>query len=104
MASTEPSLETRLSLLTAFAADLRALGPANFLYADGDAMFAHGHRRMRITSKRADPPGQRMRERLCARADPVPDDRGGASIAQETRSVVWIASVPLTDDDWRWVS
>ena len=35
MASTEPSLETRLSLLTAFAADLRALGPANFLYADG---------------------------------------------------------------------
>ena len=39
MASTEPSLETRLSLLTAFAADLRALGPANFLYADGDAIL-----------------------------------------------------------------
>ena len=28
------------------AADLRAIEPANFLYADGDALFAHGHKRL----------------------------------------------------------
>lgn len=100
-ASTPPTVETRLSLLTAFAADLRALGPANFIYADGDAVFAHGHRRLQRTSKRAEPPGLWIRQRHCAPADPAPDDHGGASIAQEERSVVWIASVPLTDDDWR---
>jgi len=31
-----PSLQARLSVLAAFATGLRALGPANFLYADGD--------------------------------------------------------------------
>lgn len=100
-ASTPPTIEVRLSLLTAFAADLRALGPANFIYADGDAVFAHGHRRLQRTSKRAESPGLWIRQRQCAPADPAPDDHGGASIAQEERSVVWIASVPLTDDDWR---
>lgn len=100
-ASTPPTVELRLSLLAAFAADLRALGPANFIYADGDAVFAHGHRRLQRTSKRAEPPGLWIRQRHCAPADLAPDDHGGASIAQGERSVVWIASVPLTDDEWR---
>lgn len=100
-ASTPPTLEARLSLLSAFAADLRPLGPANFLYADGDAIVAHGHRRLQRTSKRAEPPGLWIRQRHCAPADPAPDDHGGVSIAQGEQSVVWIASVPLTDDDWR---
>ena len=100
-AITLPTIEERLSLLTAFAADLRALGPANFIYADGDAVFAHGHRRLQRTSERAEPPGLWRRQRHCAPADPAPDDHGGVSIAQEERSVVWVASVPLTDDGWR---
>jgi predicted glutamine amidotransferase len=100
-ASTPPTVENRLALLTAFAADLRSLGPANFLYADGDAVFAHGHRRLQRTSKRAEPPGLWLRQRHCAPADPAPDGHGGVSISREERSVVWIASVPLTEDDWR---
>jgi len=100
-ASTPPTVEERLSVLTAFAADLRGLGPANFLYADGDAVFTHGHRRLQRTSKHAEPPGLWIRQRHCAPADAAPDDHGGVSIAQEERSVVWIASVPLTDDAWR---
>jgi glutamine amidotransferase len=100
-ASTPPTVEERLTLLTAFAFDLRALGPANFIYADGDAVFAHGHRRLQSSSKHAEPPGLWIRQRHCAPADPAPDNHGGVSIAQEERAVVWIASVPLTDDDWR---
>ncbi|MDP1533578.1 MAG: class II glutamine amidotransferase, partial [Rubrivivax sp.] len=51
--------------------------------------------------KRVEPPGLWIRQRQCAPDDPAPDDHGGVSIAKEERSVVWIASVPLTADEWR---
>ena len=96
-----PTLEARLSLVAEFAADLRTLGPANFLYADGDALFAHGHRRLQRTSHRAEPPGLWIRQRHCAPVEPAPNEQGGVSVAQAEQAVVWIASVPLTDDEWR---
>jgi predicted glutamine amidotransferase len=40
-----PTLRERFLILSSFAGELRALGPANFLYSDGDLLFAHGHRR-----------------------------------------------------------
>ncbi len=40
-----PTLVARLKLIECFAADLRRLGPANFIYSDGDALFAHADRR-----------------------------------------------------------
>ena len=99
-AQSPPTLDARLSVLSKFADELRALGPANFLYADGDALFAHGHRRLQITG-RAEPPGLWIRERLCPPADPAPEHAGGASIVQAGQTVVWIASVPLTEDAWQ---
>jgi glutamine amidotransferase len=41
-----PSVEDRASIIRSVVAEFRELGPANFLYADGDVLFAHGHRRM----------------------------------------------------------
>ena len=73
--SSPPTVEARLSLLAAFAADLRELGPANFLYADGDALFAHGHRRMQRISRRVEPPGLWIRQRHCTPAEPAPSQR-----------------------------
>ena len=101
MTGEEPSVEARLTLVAEFAAELRLLGPANFLYADGDALFAHGHRRLQRTSHRLEPPGLWIRQRHCTPADPAPDEHGGMSVAQAEQAVVWIASVPLTDDGWR---
>jgi predicted glutamine amidotransferase len=101
LTSETPTIEARLSVVAEFAADLRALGPANFLYGDGDALFAHGHRRLQRTSHRAEPPGLWLRQRHCAPAEPAPDAQGGVSVAQAEQAVVWIASVPLTDDEWR---
>lgn len=98
---TPPSLEARLSLLASFAADLGVLGPANFLYADGDALFAHGHRRLQPASGRAEPPGLWTLHRHCAPADPASDSQGGVAIASGERASVFIASVPLTDEAWR---
>lgn len=96
-----PALETRRSLLAAFAADLRALGPANFLYADGDALFAHGNRRIQPALGRIEPPGLWVLQRHCTPPEPSPQDQGGVSVASGERAIVWVASVPLTDEAWR---
>lgn len=96
-----PSLEARLKLLARFASDLRAFGPANFLYADGDALFAHGHRRIQRASGQIEPPGLWTLQRHCTRADPAPECHGGVSVAPDEQALVLIASVPLTDDAWR---
>ena len=56
---------------------------------------------MQRTSRRAEPPGLWLRQRHCPPAEPAPDLSGGVSIAQAEQTVVWIASVPLTDDAWR---
>ena len=50
-------LPERRSVIAEFAADLRKLGPANFLYADGDILFAHGDRRIQSATGRVAPPG-----------------------------------------------
>lgn len=43
--SITPSPAERLAVVAELAADLRKLGPANFLYSDGELLFAHGHHR-----------------------------------------------------------
>ena len=71
--------EARLAAVLQFAAQLRALGPANFLYSDGDALFLHGHRRVSGA-------GLHVLERRCAPG----------------QQVVLAASVPLTPEPgWR---
>lgn len=99
--SSPPTLEARLALVAAFAEELRALGPANFLYADGELLFAHGHRRMQSSSKRAEPPGLWIQQRHCAPANQANDDGVGVSIDRSVHSGVWIASVPLNEQAWR---
>jgi predicted glutamine amidotransferase len=82
-----PSLDDRLAVIAGFAADLRRLGPANFVYADGDAVFAHAHRR-RTDAGDIRPPGLHL---LCRHCDSVDD---GIEVAL-------VASVPLSDEPWR---
>jgi predicted glutamine amidotransferase len=96
-----PSLATRLSLLAEFAGDLRAHGPANFLYADGDALFAHGHRRIQPALGRIEPPGLWVLQRHCTPPEPAAQSEGGVAVSTGERAIVWIASVPLTDEAWR---
>lgn len=95
-----PPLESRLSVLTTFAAELRALGPSNFLYADGDALFAHGDRRLQRNG-RAEPPGLWVRQRRCPPGTASADQGAGLAVRTDGTSVVWVASVPLTDDPWQ---
>ncbi len=61
-----PALEARMAVVSTFAANLRTFGPANFLYADGDVLFAHGDRRKRAGSTEIAPPRLVVLERACS--------------------------------------
>lgn len=94
-----PPLEQRLQCVAGFAAALRPLGPANFLYSDGDALFAHGDRRTHADGIHA--PGlwslQRHQDSAAGVHTPgLSIDVGG----HEAQQVRLLASVPLTDEAW----
>ena len=95
-----PSVGERLALISDFAADLRKLGPANFLYADGDAVFAHGHRRIQPATHETAPPGLFLMSCRCVDANESVR-ASGVSVAPGFQEVVLIASVPLTGENWR---
>lgn len=96
-----PPLDARLAVLGGFAAELRALGPANFLYADADALFALGHRRKRPGRARAAPPGLWWLTQACDAVPTNEHDMAGVSVGQAAQSVMLLASVPLSDAAWR---
>jgi glutamine amidotransferase len=96
----QPSLGQRLEVVAGFAAELRKLGPANFLYCDGETLFAHGHRRIQPAVGRIEPPGLWMLERQCTAPQPgVECD--GVALAPGVQQVVIVASVPLSGEPWR---
>lgn len=96
-----PEIEQRIAAVAGFAERLRRLGPANFLYADGEVLIAHGHRRTQADGRIA-PPGLTMLQRAC----PVDRDalnEAGVAIhpASGPQVLTLFASVPLTDEAWR---
>ncbi len=95
-----PSLEQRLDVVTQFAADLRALRPANFLYADAEFLFARGHRRIHPASGRIEPPGLFRLAQSSSTVEQSPLAQGVAGVPG-MQAVTLIASVPLDDRAWQ---
>ncbi len=94
-----PSLEARVLQVAEFAAHLRTLGQANFIYPDGDAVFAHGHRRRNEAGVLA-PPGLHVLCRSC-HPDSAALNIEGLSIAPgDDQHVALLASVPLSSEPW----
>jgi len=94
-----PALQARLDVVAGFAAELRALGPANFLYADGEVLFAHGHRRIQADG-RITPPGLYLLEASCADEQTALQTQGVA-VGCGYRQVLLLASVPLSPATWQ---
>lgn len=101
-----PPLEARRAVVEGFAAEMRPLGIANFLYSDGEFIFGHGHRRTQADGIVA-PPGLWFRHRHRASASSTseasgvtirPDNDHPAGPAQE---IALLASVPVTAGHWR---
>lgn len=97
---TAPSLASRLRVVRRFATRLRAYGPANFLYADSDALFAHGDRRLQEGGQIA-PPGLYRLTRTCAvDRDALPEAGVTLGAWSAPQVVTLVASVPLTEEAW----
>lgn len=94
-----PSLESRHEVVELFAAELRKLGPANFLYCDGDALFAHGDRRHHDDGT-IHPPGLWRLQRHCPAGGELATDGLRIEAHGADQEVVLFASVPLTREDW----
>lgn len=93
-----PGASARLAIVSGFAAEMRELGPANFLYSDGDLLFAHGHRRTQADQSIA-PPGLWKLDRRCA-VDTDALAESGVAIEGCPQEITLFASVPLTDESW----
>ncbi len=97
-----PSLDERFAVVAEFASAVRPLGPANFIYSDGDAIFVHGHRRFHGDGCTAHPPGLQVLWRHCAAGADTLDVDGLALASEADQEVVLAASVPLTTEPgWR---
>jgi glutamine amidotransferase len=94
-----PSSEDRIQVIADFARDLRSLGPANFLYSDTNAIFAHSDKR-KDAAGQVRAPGLHV---LCRQCSPTED---GVAIAGVTlpheaeQEVALVASVPLSAEPW----
>ncbi len=88
-------------MFRSFAADLRALGPANFLYSDGEELIAHAHRRIQVSTHRIEPPGLWMLRRQCPEPSPLSSSDASPDFEVDRQAVVLVASVPLTDEAWQ---
>ncbi len=100
-AADTPPLTERLAVVAELARALRALGPANFLYSDGDVLFCHGDRRQHPGETVFRAPGLHLLERRCR------SGRGRLEMAalslssrEANQRVALVASVPLSDEPW----
>jgi predicted glutamine amidotransferase len=99
IADAPPPIEARLRVIEDFAAALRELGPANFLYCDGDALFAHADRRhQRDDAIR--PPGLWRLARHCPAGGQLAADGLRIEAHGAEQEVCLVASVPLTHEHW----
>ena len=94
-----PSLRKRKAVVSRFGAALRELGPANFLYCDGDALFAHADRRHQSDGSIRAPGMWRLARRCPAGGELAAEGLRIASDGGE-QEVVLVASVPLTAEAW----
>jgi glutamine amidotransferase len=94
-----PSLQARMDAVAEMARSLREYGPASFLYADSDVLFAHADRRLQsLTGQVTAPALYRLEcpvgnKAALVRNCDVPDD-------QTAQRVILLASVPLTSEAW----
>jgi len=99
---TVPSLENRLSVFAEFAGEMRKRGSANFLYSDGDVLFAHAHQRMYEENggfSDPRPPGLSIRNCMaCHQGSQY--ECNGLNMQLQHQKTTLLASVPLDKEGW----
>jgi glutamine amidotransferase len=96
-----PELGARLEVVSYFAAIIRELGIANFIYSDSEILFVHGHKRTQKDNRGILPPGLFT---LCRTCPPEREHRKieglDLDLGVEKQKVFLAASIPLTEENW----
>jgi glutamine amidotransferase len=95
-----PPLEDRLEVVATFAEEMRARGAANFLYCDGETLFAHAHRKTLPGDAISDEPGLHLLERQAGCEEDTAVPLEGVRGEGECECQVLVASVPLNQQAW----
>lgn len=95
LAANTPSLEQRLHVFTRFSARMAAFGAANFLYSDGEYLFAHAHHRRQDDGDLCSS-GLYLLQRRCHEHDILK----GVNIESEEQMSL-LASRPLSAENWQ---
>ncbi len=94
------SLQTRKQIVAGFAREIGELGPANFLYSDGDVLFVHGH-------ERTQPDGSMRAPGLYTISVSCSYGLGHSELTRvelesdDVQKVTLVSTTPLTDADWK---
>ena len=95
-----PPIADRLAVISDFAAKIRSLGIANFIYGDGDALFVHADRRIQEDGVVREPGLWLHRQTASDNIEAVSGGGGGVEIDSPPQQIVMAASVPLAEDGW----
>jgi predicted glutamine amidotransferase len=94
-----PALSDRVAVIQRVFNELAELGIANFLYSDGDYLYAFSDKRTREDGS-IEPPGMYFLQRQCQYGDEMLKT-AGVDIDCRPQRVCLFASVPLTDENWQ---
>ena len=95
-----PTIEARFEVVREFAAEKRQQGAMNFLYSDGELLFAHGHRRTVPGDAISTDPGLYVLERGADCREPVDDPVVGLRRSGTCTKQALVATVPLNEQSW----
>ncbi len=97
-----PSLDDRMAVFSAFAAEMAQRGSANFLYSDGDVLFAHAHKRIyEENGGYSEPRAPGLSVRNCVACQEGPEFAcSGLKVGLGDQQTVLLASVPLGEAGW----
>lgn len=98
-----PPIAERMKIIKSFADEVRTLGPANFLYSDGDSFFAHGDERHDPIANKLIWPGLYYLQVECDTDHHIVSDapESGLKVEGDDDVITLFASVPLNDKDWK---
>jgi len=96
-----PALESRSRIVASFANEMRSLGAANFLYFDGETLFAHSHRRTIPGDGISPEPGLYLLQRSGTSGPEGHHPCDGLDSADPHEAVALIATMPLDEQPWR---
>ena len=97
-----PSAKERLRVFADFASEMRTFGTANFLYSDGDVLFAHADRRIYEEGGQfSEPRSPGLSLRNCVACQQGPEWAcDGLHLGLGDQSTLLLASVPLDEYGW----